>query len=80
MTTGRQLNRLWKVGAKHALYRASGDWYHCLESFPGALFDRNGYVLFKTESEFRSCRDLQIRERVHVPGGISQIPTYVKAR
>ena len=75
---GKTLNRKWNVGAKHALYRATGDWYHCLEHFPGALFDVNGYVLFKTEEEFRSCHYLQIQSDVHVPNGISNIPSYVK--
>jgi hypothetical protein len=78
MTTGKQLNRKWNVGAEHALYRESGDWYHCLDKFPGALFDRYGYVLFKTQREFLSSRYLHIGERVHVPGGISQIPGYVR--
>jgi hypothetical protein len=78
MVTGKQLNRKWKVGAKHALYRESGDWYHCLDNFPGALFDRYGYVLFDTQNEFLSSPYLQIGERVHVPGGISQIPGYVR--
>ncbi len=43
------LNKKWKVGAKHALYIHDGHWYHCLTKFPGALFDKNGYILFATE-------------------------------
>lgn len=69
---------MWNVGAQHALYRRSGDWYHQLERFPGALFDAEGYVLFRTKEEFESCRYLQINEHVHVAGGISQIPSYVR--
>jgi 5-methylcytosine-specific restriction protein A len=73
---GERLNRMWKVGAKHALYCKDGNWYHILREFPGALFDPHGYVLFKTESEFRGCRHLQISDHVHVPDKISNIPTY----
>src|SRR5260370_29233546 len=80
MITGTKLNQAWKVGAKHALFRRSGDWYHRLERFPGALFDLNGYVVFKNRKEFISSRYLQIKEDVHVPGGISSVPTYIKKR
>ena len=69
MITGRQLNREWKVGAQHALYRKSGDWYYQLDKFPGVLFDAEGYVLFRTKEEFVSCPCLQIQQDVHVPGG-----------
>jgi hypothetical protein len=75
---GEILNQKWNVGAKHALYRETGDWYHCLEQFPGALFDLNGYVLFKDKEEFLSSPYLQIKSDVHVPNGISNIPNYVR--
>ncbi len=75
---GRQLNNRWKVGVKHSLYRESGDWYHQLKRFPGAFFDKNGYVIFNTEEEYRSCPYLQIKRDVHVPSGISDMPNYVR--
>jgi 5-methylcytosine-specific restriction protein A len=75
---GKILNQKWGVMAKHALYRKTGDWYHRLENFPGALFDANGYVLFRNENEFLSSPYLQIKNDVHVPSGISNIPSYVK--
>jgi uncharacterized protein with ParB-like and HNH nuclease domain len=80
MVTGDTLNKIWKVGAKHALYRHSGDWYHPLRDFPGALFDANGYVLFQNRDEYLSSPYLQIQNDVHVPGGISQMPGYVRKR
>ena len=76
--TGKMLNSRWRVGAKQALYRESGDWYHQLRKFPGALFDAKGYVLFQTEEEYRNCLYLQIRQDVHVRDGISSIPGYVQ--
>lgn len=75
---GRTLNRRWKVGAKHALYRKTGKWYHRLERFPGALFDPEGYVLFRTEEEYKTCEYLVIHQHIHVPEGISAIPSYVQ--
>jgi len=78
--TGKVLNREWDVGARHALYREDGRWYHTLRQFPGALFDARGYVLFRTRSDYEKCPQLQIGQHVHVPDGISSIPGYVKMR
>lgn len=78
--TGRSLNREWRAGARHALYHGDGTWYHVLERFPGAFFDRHGYVLFQTEAAFLNCSDLSIGEHVNVRGGISSIPGYRRLR
>lgn len=78
--TGRHLNELWRVGARHALYHHEGVWYHQLQHFPGALFDSNGYVLFGTPEEFLHSAYLHIRKHVHVPDGIAAMPTYVRRR
>ena len=79
--TGRRLNKQWGVGARHALYRSDGRWYHVLSHFPGALFDADGYVLFETRDEYESCTRLRIKQAtktVHVDEpGISAIPGYV---
>ena len=79
-TTGTDLNRKWRIGAKHCLYREDGRWYHRLERFPGALCDANGYMLFPTERDFLSCRYLSVGEEVNVRDGISSIPGYVRVR
>jgi 5-methylcytosine-specific restriction enzyme A len=76
--TGKLLNDLWGVGAKHALYREDGKWYHQLLEFPGALFDANGYVIFQTEREYIESPYLQIHEDVHLSKGISSMPNYVR--
>ncbi len=75
---GKDLNQLWEVGAKHALYSKDGKWYHLLRTFPGALFDANGYVVFKTEEDYLKCEYLKIAKHIHVPKGISAIPGYVR--
>ena len=72
---GADLNRRWNVGAAHALYIHDGHWYHQLKRFPGALFDRNGYVLFATKDEYQSCPHLNMGKQISVPNpGISAIP------
>jgi len=75
---GRRLNTEWNVGARHALYREDGRWYHHLKRFPGALFDRHGYVVFQTEDAYRQCPQLRHGQELHVDGGISSIRGYVR--
>jgi prevent-host-death family protein len=78
--TGRRLNNEWQVGARHALYHHEGTWYHQLQRFPGALFDSNGYVLFRSQEEFLNCPMLNIRKDVHIPNSLAAIPGYIKRR
>ena len=77
--SGRALARSWGLDVQHALFRKTGDWYHQLERFPGALLDERGYVVFETEQAYRSCAQLRINQDVGVPGGISAIPGYTIA-
>jgi 5-methylcytosine-specific restriction protein A len=76
--SGRLLNTRWNVHARHALYHREGTWYNNLTRFPGALFDPNGYVIFQTESDYRSNRHVRITQETNVPNGISSMPTYVR--
>jgi hypothetical protein len=78
--TGRLLNREWRIGALHVLYREDGRWDHRLDRFPGAFCDSRGYVLFRTKHEFLGCRHLSIGEEVNVPNGISALPGYIRMR
>jgi hypothetical protein len=77
--TGRELADRWGVDVKHALFHRGGTFYMHLREFPGALFDPNGYVVFKTEEEFLSSPYLRLYEtRLNVSSGISSIPGYVR--
>jgi hypothetical protein len=75
---GRNLSLLWGVSATHALYREDGKWYHHLREFPGALFDKYGYIIFTTIEEYQSSPFLQHGHDLHVPQGISEIPGYIQ--
>jgi hypothetical protein len=77
---GRRLNELWKVGARHALYHKDGDYYNHLTRFPGALFDPRGYVVFKTQKDYENSPHLNHGVQLHVHGGISSIPGYVRVK
>jgi hypothetical protein len=78
--TGKELNREWKVGARHALYRETGNWFQLLKRFPGALFDANGYILFETKQDYEQCEFLQRGKEIGVPRGIASIKGYVTMR
>jgi 5-methylcytosine-specific restriction protein A len=78
--TGRQLNKEWNVGARHALFHKDGSWYNNLERFPGALFEPDGYILFKSEKDYLESSHVSVGKETNVPKGISSIPGYVKKR
>jgi hypothetical protein len=78
--SGDKLNREWKVGARQALYHKDGHWFNNLNLFPGALFDPNGYILFKTEQDYLRCKYIKIGKETNVTKGIWSIPGYVKMR
>jgi 5-methylcytosine-specific restriction protein A len=78
--TGKSLNRKWNVNARHALYHREGTWYHVLTEFPGAYFDPEGYILFKTEADYLNCRDIEIGRHANIRCGISRLARYVHVR
>ena len=80
MNKGQILNQEWKVDARHALYHKDGHWFNNLKYFPGALFDPEGYILFKTEKEYLDSPYLKIGKETNVPNGISSIPGYTRKK
>ena len=75
---GDELNKKWGVGARHALYSREGTWFHLLERFPGALFDENGFILFKTKEDYERCSHLDRGHELNVRDGIEKIPGYIR--
>lgn len=78
--SGNILNRMWNVGVQHAVYHRDGTWFENLMSFPGALFDPNGYLVFETEDEYKSCPHLNIGRKLNVSAGIAAISGYKHMR
>jgi hypothetical protein len=78
--TGERLNREWGVNAEHALYNEVGLGFEKLSNFPGALFDKKGFVLFQTEEEYREFIEKGfLNEGVKLTahrGGIKNFPGY----
>lgn len=82
--TGKELAKRWGLRVQQALYRKTGDWYHQLKKFPGALLDAEGYVVFESAEAFKACPQLQIGKDptrhggwVAAANGIKAIPSYV---
>lgn len=75
--TGNFLNKVLQLGAKHALYREDGKWYHNLTDFPGVLFDKGGYVLFSNKEEYHTNSNLQIRQDLHIKNGLGSLVEYI---
>jgi len=76
--TGKALNREWGVGAQCARYHGDGTFFEHLTAFPGALFDRGGYVVFQTEADYLSAPGLQHGQKLNVHDGICKVPGYVR--
>jgi hypothetical protein len=57
---GKDLAKRWGLRVRQALYRKTGDWYHQLTKFPGALLDADGDVIFEREELFKACPQLRI--------------------
>lgn len=76
--TGRRINEILELGAAHALYFHQGNWYHHLKKFPGILIDSRGYLWFDTKQEFENSKDIRIKARVNIYGGIESKPGYIK--
>jgi len=78
--SGKNLKREWKIPATQVRYHKDGTFFMPLESFPGALCDPHGYILFQTENDYLTCSHLEIGGRLNVHAGISRIPGYRKIR
>jgi hypothetical protein len=83
---GKELARRWGLTVLQALYRKTGDWYHQVKQFPGALLDADGYVIFESDEVFKACPQLRIGKDPKRHGGwiaaslgIKAIPAYVYA-
>ena len=81
---GRKLNQEWGVRAAHALYSQDGTFFHLLEDWPGALFDQEGYLLFKTRAQYQRYIDRHFLndsgKRLKANHGISSLPGYKRMK
>jgi 5-methylcytosine-specific restriction protein A len=74
---GRRINQALNLGAQHSLFRSKGDFYQRLTDFPGILIDLEGYIEFESQEEIEANPNVQRTERIHIPGGISSLASYI---
>jgi hypothetical protein len=78
--SAKLLAELWNVQAQDVRYHRDGHFYENVRRFPAALFDPNGYILFRTEAELRSIQRIKVGRKTNVRGGIGSIPGYERMR
>ena len=74
--TGEQLNRKYKLGARHALYHKDGTFYERLVRFPAVYCDTRGYVKYENEQQFLRDSSINIGEKVNIHRALSAHPRY----
>jgi hypothetical protein len=82
IATGKRAIKRWNIPVIEARFHQDGHFYNTLQSFPAALCDLRGYIIFDTEDSYRNCRFLKIGpKKINVKSGksISDIPGYVHA-
>lgn len=78
--SGNRLLRDWQIPARQARYHVDGTFYMPLSTFPGALCDPLGYVVFASREEYERSPDISIGSRLNIRcGGISEMPGYCRA-
>jgi hypothetical protein len=84
-TTAKALLAKHKLEAAHALYRLTGDWFHVLRQFPGALCDATGRINFPDRDAYdefvKDSAGIGVRESretntLRVRDGIAKHPSY----
>ena len=55
--TGKVLSKRYLLNFQHVLYSVTGDWYHILQEFPGALLDADGYLEFDHKNQYDAFID-----------------------
>jgi hypothetical protein len=76
MLSAKILTELLDIKVEHALYQENGLWYHVLRQFPGALFDKNGVLIFNTKHEYDNNPSIRSGKELNVTGGIASLPGY----
>ena len=83
--TGNELTKEYGLDVKfnvtQSRYSQNGNWYENLTSFPGALWDSHGYIVFQDVLQYERCHQLNIGKKLNVSGsGISSVAGYTRVR
>lgn len=84
--TAKSLVRQHGIGVDHQLYRETGDWFHILKAFPGALIDSGGFLRFESQADYEGfiargradgVSQNTSTNTLTVKGGIARQPGYI---
>ena len=76
-TNGAILAKKWGVNVRQARYSEWGNWYSPLTEFPGALLDKNGYIVFRSLDDML-IGGIRVTKQINIPDGISSINGYIR--
>lgn len=78
--TGAEYNEKWGVGARQAYFHKGATFYMPLRKFPGAFFDPDGYILFKTERDYVDSSGISqaTGPRANIRSGIKSLAAYTR--
>lgn len=81
MITAKKIVKLLNINVNAQQYNYDSEWFHPLKRFPGALIDKDGYVIFKEKLDYEDSPYLTLKKDVHLVKDIknlSGIPGYIK--
>ena len=76
--SARQLVRQEGLDVRNAYYHWEGTWFQRVKEFPAALFDRFGYVMLNSRTEYLNHPKIGGSEKTNIPDGINSFPNYKK--
>ena len=74
-TKADELSRAFGLDVVQSRYSDWGNFYGLVQSYPCALWDRLGYVIFNNEDELK-ITGVSVAKRINVPKGISSLNGY----
>ena len=70
-----ELSKAFNLEVVQARYSDWGNFYGLVQSYPCALWDRSGYIIFNNEDELK-IPGISVAKRINVPKGISSLNGY----
>ncbi len=70
-----ELSKLFGLEVVQSRYSDWGNFYGLIKSYPCALWDRSGYVIFNNDNELK-IPGIFVAKRINVPKGISSLDGY----
>jgi len=77
---GTQLAAEEGLPVHQAYYHHEGTWYQRITRFPAALFDREGYVVFRSEDAYLKLPGVNVTQKTHIPKGLPSLPGYTRMK